>query len=45
LEENLFMKLVDDIEGSDGLADEEKDFLKSLEKISEEIESEVESSN
>jgi hypothetical protein len=40
LEENLFMKLVDDIEGSIGLADEEKDFLKSLEKISEEIDAE-----
>jgi hypothetical protein len=41
LEENLFMKLIDDIEGSDGLAEEDKDFLKSLEKMAEEIESEV----
>ena len=32
------MKLIDNIEGSDGLADEEKDFLKSLERIAEEIE-------
>jgi len=35
------MKLVDDIEGSNGLAEEDKDFLKSLEKMAEEIENEV----
>jgi hypothetical protein len=34
------MNLIDEIEGSDGLAEEEKDFLKSLEKIVEEIETE-----
>ncbi len=39
------MKLVDDIEGLDGLAEEDKDFLRSLEKTAEEIESEAESSN
>jgi len=40
LEENLFMKPLDEFEGSDGLTDEEKDFLKNLEKISEEIDAE-----
>jgi hypothetical protein len=39
------MELADDIESSDGLAEEEKDFLKSLEKMAEEIESEAGSSN
>ena len=39
------MKLVDDVEGSDGLAEEDKDFLKNLEKMAEEMESEAESSN
>jgi hypothetical protein len=34
------MNLADDIKGSDGLAEEENDFLKSLEKIAEEIETE-----
>jgi len=34
------MNLTDDIEGSDGLAEEEKDFLKSLEKMAEEIDAE-----
>jgi hypothetical protein len=34
------MNLLDEIEGSDGLAEEEKDFLKSLEKMAEEIETE-----
>ncbi len=37
------MKSIDDIEGSDGLAEEDKDFLKSLEKMAEEMESEPES--
>lgn len=37
------MNLLDEIEGSDGLAEEEKDFLKSLEKMAEEIE--IEGSN
>jgi hypothetical protein len=45
LKENRFMELVDDIEGSGGLAEEDEDFLKSLEKMAKEIESEVESSN
>lgn len=39
------MKLVDDIEGSDGLPEEDKDFLKRLEKIAEGMEGEAESSN
>ncbi len=34
------MNLIDEIKDSDGLAEEEKDFLKSLEKIVEEIETE-----
>lgn len=37
------MNLLDEIEGSDGLAEEEKEFLKSLEKMAEEIE--IEGSN
>jgi hypothetical protein len=40
LEENPFMKLMDDIEGSDELAEEDKEFLKSLEKMAEEVEDE-----
>ncbi len=39
------MKLVDDVEGSDGLSEEDKDFLKSLEKMAEEMESEGEGPN
>jgi len=39
------MKLVDDVEGSDGLAEEEKDFLKSLEKMAEEAMDEAEGSS
>ncbi len=39
------MKLIDDIEGSDALAEGDKDFLKSLEKMAEEMESEAESSS
>ena len=37
------MKLVDDNEAHGEVAEEEKDFLKSLEKMAEEIESEAES--
>jgi hypothetical protein len=37
------MKLIDDIEGSDGLAEGDKDFLKSLEKMAEELEVETDS--
>ncbi len=39
------MKLVDDVEGSDRLAEGDKDFLKNLEKMAEEMESEAESSS
>jgi len=39
------MKLTDDIESSDGLAEEDKDFLKSLEKMAAEIEREADSSS
>ena len=35
------MKFTDDIETSDGWAEEDKDFLKSLEKMAEEVDSEV----
>jgi len=34
------INLADNMEGSDGLAEEEKDFLKSLEKLAEEIDTE-----
>jgi len=44
LEEILFMKLADDIEASDGLTAEDKDLLKSLERMAAEIESEAENS-
>jgi hypothetical protein len=43
LEEVLSMKLTDDIEGSDGLAEEDKDFLKSLEKMAQEVGDEADS--
>ncbi len=39
MDENLFVKLADDIESSGGLAEEDKDFLESLAKKAEEIES------
>ncbi len=39
------MKLIDDVEGSDGLAEEDQDFLKSLEKMAEEMEVETDSPN
>jgi len=41
---NLFVKFADDTEGSGGLAEEDKDLLKSLERMAAEIESEAESS-
>jgi hypothetical protein len=44
-EENLFMKLADDIEVPGELAEEDKDFLKNLETMAAEIESEVDNSN
>jgi hypothetical protein len=37
LEEVLFMKPVDDTEASAGLAEEDKDFLNSLEKMVKEV--------
>jgi hypothetical protein len=40
LEEDLFMKLEEDVEAPGELSEEEKDFLKSLEKMAEEIERE-----
>ena len=39
------MKLADDTEAQGELAEEDKDFLKSLEKMAEEIETEAEGSN
>jgi hypothetical protein len=45
METNPFVKLTDDIEGSGGVAEEDKDFLKSLETMAAEIESEPENSN
>lgn len=43
-EENLFMNLVDDTEAPGELPEEEKDFLKSLEKMAEEVEDEADRS-
>ncbi len=37
------MKVINDVEGSEGLAEEDKDFLKSLEKMAEEMEVETDS--
>ena len=45
MDKNLFIKLTDDIEGSDGLAAEDKELLKSLAKKAAEIEREAENSN
>jgi hypothetical protein len=45
MDENLFVKLADDIEASDGLTAEDKDLLKSLETMATEIEREAENSN
>jgi hypothetical protein len=39
------MKLEDDTEAPAELAEEDKDFLKSLEKMAEEVEDEADSSN
>jgi hypothetical protein len=44
-EEVPLMKPVDETEASAGLAEEDKDFLKSLETMVAEIESEAENSN
>jgi hypothetical protein len=45
MDENLFVKLADDIEVSDGLTAEDKDLLKSLETMAAEIESEADNSS
>ena len=45
MDENLFVKVADDIEVSHGLAEEDKDLLKSLEKKAEELEDEADNSN
>jgi hypothetical protein len=45
MDENLFVKLADDIEASDGLTAEDKDLLKSLETMAAEIESEADNSS
>jgi hypothetical protein len=45
MDENLFVKVADDIEVSHGLAEEDKDFLKSLEKMAAEVEDEADNSN
>ena len=45
MDENLFVKLANDIEASDGLAAEDKDLLKSLARKAAEIESEADNSS
>jgi len=45
LDENLFIKLVNDIEASDGLTEGDKDLLKRLARKAAEVESEAENSN
>ncbi|MGA2318829.1 MAG: hypothetical protein ABSG71_20975 [Thermodesulfobacteriota bacterium] len=45
MDENLFVKLIDYIEGSDELNDEDKDLLRKLARKAAEIESEPENSN
>ena len=45
MDENLFVKLVNDIEASDGLAAEDKDLLKSLARKAADIESEADNSS
>jgi hypothetical protein len=45
VDENLFIRLVNDIEASDGLNDEDKDLLRKLARKAAEIESEPENSN
>ena len=41
LDDNLFVEVVDDIKTSIGLGEEDKDLLKSLEKMAEEVENEA----
>jgi len=43
METNPFVKLTDDIEGSGGVAEEDKDFLKSLETMAKEVGDEADS--
>ena len=45
MNENLIVKSKDDINPSDRLPEEDKDFLKSLEKMAAEMESETDSSS
>ena len=45
MDKNLLVKPKDDIEASDGLPEEDKNFLKSLEKMAAEIESKEDNSN
>ena len=42
MDENLFVKLVGDIEASDGLTEEDKDLLKRLARKAAEVESDEE---
>jgi len=45
MDENLFLKLTDEIEGAGGLTAEDKDLLKSLETMAAEVEDEADNSN
>ena len=45
MDENLFIRLVNDIEVSDGLNEGDKDLLRKLARKAAEIESEAENSN
>jgi len=45
MDENLLVKSKDDTGASDGLPEEDKDFLKSLEKMAAEMESETNGSS
>ena len=43
LDDSLFVEFGDDIEASEGLAEEDKDLLKSLEKMAKEVKDEADS--
>ena len=45
MDENLFVKLIDYIDGSDELNDGDKDLLRKLARKAAEVESEAENSN
>ena len=45
LDDNLFEEVADDTKPSNGLGEEDKDLLKSLEKKAEELEGEADNSN